>query len=86
MWMVSTAFRHFVQIELIQIHGRDVSLGVGTFCFPIENGVICPNNESRAGSELKGQLKTYEAAYALAEWAWKNQLFDRIVDNSSYAR
>lgn len=66
------------EVTLVTINGKPVSVGVGRFCFSIEDDKVADNSDQRVGSVAKGQSARYNEAFELAQFAWDNQIFDAV--------
>ena len=66
---------------MVKCHGLPVSVGIGRYCFPIENGKVDKEIGQEIGSKVKGEESKFNDYYDLAVWAWTNKEFDSIEEN-----
>lgn len=77
-----------MKVTLVISNKKPISVGVGKFCFSLENNQVANNEPQRIGSELRGpsSLSEYVEAFNLAQLAWEAQLFDDVeMDKISLA-
>lgn len=72
-----------ILVTLVMRNGVPISVGVGRYCFSLENNQVSDNEASRIGSELRGPqtLMEYKEAFDIACLAWGIQEFDTVEEH-----
>lgn len=70
-----------MKVSLVRINGKPYSIGVGRYCFPLNDGKLTHSEDQRIGSRVVGKEAEYNAAFELACFAAKNEVFDVIEDH-----
>lgn len=70
-----------MKVTLVRLHGKDVSVGYGGYCFPIIDGRLEHANYQRAGSEYMETIDKYDFAFELCTDCFIEYNFGKIEEN-----
>jgi len=67
-----------MMITLVTNKGKEVSIGVGKYCFTIEDGRLVIDKSAEAGAKFVGKIIQFQEAYSVACWAFSHSMYDNI--------
>ena len=70
-----------MKVSLVRINGKPYSIGVGRYCFSLNDDKPIHSEDQRIGSRIVGKEAEYNAAFELACFAAENKLYDAIEDH-----
>ena len=65
-------------VVLVTLNGKHISIGVGKYCFPIENDELTCVESQETGAAVSGKQEEFDDAYSLAAWAFMHRMYDSV--------
>jgi hypothetical protein len=70
-----------MNVTLVRLHGKDVSVGYGGFCFPIYDSQVRHDVDQKLESEYMGEIEQYDFAFELCTDCFVEYDFGKIEEN-----